>query len=329
MSEPIPHWPGELVSLGDHGQVYVRSVPDSALDNSALDNSAFDDGAVDDGGEPALCVHGLAGSSRNWTDLMGLLRPRLACDALDLPGFGDSPPRPDGRYSISALAQTVAALIERPRTPDRRHPVHLIANSLGGAVGVRLAATRPELIKTLTLISPALPDSRPRLDLIRFPVMSLPQVGTRLLRKYGALPPQARVADVITTCYGDPALFPPARFATEVAELARRDTLDYATAALVGSIRTLTAEFFRRGRHTAWRDAARITAPSLVIYGSHDRLVDPRMAGRAAHAFPGARIVVLPRTGHLAHMEHPAQVAAEIAVLLGDRVREFPLAPAG
>ncbi len=70
------------------------------------------------------------------------------------------------------------------------------------------------------------------------------------------------------------------------------------------------------GRRTAWRDATRITAPSLVIYGSHDRLVDPRMAGRAAHAFPGARIVVLPRTGHVAHMEHPAQVAAEIDVLL-------------
>ena len=42
------------------------------------------------------------------------------------------------------------------------------------------------------------------------------------------------------------------------------------------------------------------------------------MAGRAAHAFAGARIVVLPRTGHVAHMEHPAQVAAEIDVLLGN-----------
>jgi pimeloyl-ACP methyl ester carboxylesterase len=305
--DPIPHWPGEFVSLGDH-QVYLRSVPIE--------------------GEPALCLHGLVGSSRNWTDLMDLLRPRLAADALDLPGFGDSPPRPDGRYSIAALAQTVTALIERRGSvPERRGPVHLIANSLGGAVAVKVAATRPELIKTLTLISPALPDSRPRLDLIRFPVISLPRVGTRLLRKYGALPPESRVADVIATCYSDPARFHPARFTVEVAELARRDTLDYATAALVGSIRTLTAEFFRA---RAWRDAARITAPTLVIYGSHDRLVDPRMAGRAAHAFSGARIVVLPRTGHLAHMEHPVQVAAEIGTLLeAGRVREFPLAPAG
>jgi pimeloyl-ACP methyl ester carboxylesterase len=301
VSEPIPHWPGRPIELGDH-QVYVRSTP-------------RDEGEPAQG-EPALCVHGLAGSSRNWTDLMDLLRPAVAADALDLPGFGDSPPRPDGRYSIAALAQTVAALIDRRYIAEGRGPVHLIANSLGGAVSVKLAATRPELVRTLTLISPALPDSRPRLDLIRFPVMSLPRVGARLLRKYGTLPPEARVADVIATCYSDPALFPQTRFAVEVTELARRDTLAYADAALVGSIRALTAESFRAGRHTAWRDAARITAPTLVIYGSHDRLVDPRMAGRAAHAFRGARIVVLPRTGHLAHMEHPAQVAAEIEALI-------------
>jgi pimeloyl-ACP methyl ester carboxylesterase len=301
--DPIPHWPGELVSLGDH-QVYVRSIP------AAL-------------GEPALCVHGLEGSSRNWTDLMDLLRPALAVEALDLPGFGDSPPRPDGRYSIAALAQTVTALIKR------RGPVHLIGNSLGGAVCVKVAATRPDLVRTLTLVSPALPDSRPRLDLLRFPLISLPRVGTRLLRRYQALPPENRVADVITNCYSDPGLFPQARFAAEVAELTRRDSLDYSAAALVGSIRTLTAETLRVGRARAWRDAARITAPSLVIYGSHDRLVDARMAGRAARAFAHARIVVLPRTGHLAHMEHPDAVAAEIGLLLAERVREFPLTPAG
>jgi len=309
--DPVPHWPGRPVELGDH-QVYVRSVPGEGGEPAL--------------GEPALCVHGLAGSSRNWTDLMVLLRPRLAADALDLPGFGGSPPRPDGRYSVAALAQTVAALIER----KHGGPVHLIASSLGGAVSVKLAAARPELIKSLTLISPALPDWRPHLDQVQFALISLPGIGARLVRKYDTLPPQTRVADVIGTCYSDPSLFAPARFATEVAELARRDTLDHATAALVGSIRALTAEFFRTGRHTAWRDAARVAAPTLVIYGGDDRVVSPRLAGRAAHAFAAARIVVLPRTGHLAHMEHPAQVAAEISVLLDHvRVREFPLAPAG
>ncbi len=294
LTEPIPHWPGRMVSVGDH-EVFVRTAP--------AGNDA----------EPALCVHGLEGSGRNWTDLMDLLRTRLACDALDLPGFGDSPPRPDGRYSIAALAQTVIALIEK-----QSKPVHLLGNSLGGAVCVKVAATRPDLTRTLTLVSPALPDSRPRLDLVRFPVVGLPRVGPRLIRQYqAALPPEHRVAAVITTCYSNPGLFPQARFAAEVAELGRRDSLEYAAAALMGSARALTAEFLRRGRRSPWQDVTRVTAPSLVIYGQHDRLVDARAAGRAAHMFTEARIVVLPRTGHVAHMEHPGAVAAEIAILLG------------
>jgi pimeloyl-ACP methyl ester carboxylesterase len=337
-AEPVPHWPGRLIPLGDH-QVYVRSVAEENEEDT----------------EPALCVHGLEGSSRNWTDLMDLLRPGLArdaqgslrpglardaqgsprpglaCDALDLPGFGDSPPRPDGRYSIAAMARTVAALIER----RGRGPVHLIGNSLGGAVCVKLAAARPELIATLTLISPALPDPRPRLDLARFPLMSVPGLGERLLRQLRVLPPERRVADVITTCYADPAKFPASRFAAEVAELIRRDSCGYAEAALVGCVRALTAETLRVGRWSAWRDAARITAPVLVIYGREDRLVDPRNAGRAAHAFRTGRIVVMPRTGHVAHMEHPAAVAAEISQLLETAApapgpaREFPLTPTG
>jgi pimeloyl-ACP methyl ester carboxylesterase len=295
---PIPHWPGRLVGVGDH-RVFVRSAPGPE---------------TDDGAESALCVHGLEGSSRNWTDLIDLLRSRLACDAVDLPGFGDSPPRPDGRYSVAALAQTVIALIRE----RQRGPVHLIGNSLGGAVAVKVAATRPDLVRTLTLISPALPDLRPRLDLVRFPVVALPRLGPRLIRQYqAALPPERRVAAVIATCYSNPGLYPQARFAAEVAELGRRDSLEYAAAALMGSARALTAEFLRKGRRSPWRDAARVTAPTLVIYGQHDRLVDPRAAGRAAHVFRDARIVVLPRTGHVAQMERPDLVAAEIGILLG------------
>src|SRR6202030_2049767 len=110
-----------------------------------------------------------------------------------------------------------------------------------------------------------------------------------LLCKYDTMSPETRVADVIASCFSDPARFPAARFAAEVAELARRDTLDHATAALIGTIRTLTADFCGKGRQSPWRDATRITAPTLVIYGGDDRVVDPRLAGRAAHAFANAR----------------------------------------
>jgi pimeloyl-ACP methyl ester carboxylesterase len=285
----IPHWPGELVDLGGYS-VFVRTAPGA-------------------GAEPALFVHGLGGSSRNWTDLMDLLRPNLDGAALDLPGFGDSPPRPDGRYSIDALARTTATLIER----QGRGPVHLVGNSLGGAVSLRLAARRPHLVKTLTLISPALPDPHPRMDLVRFPLVGLPGVGNRLLAKYQTLPAERRVANTFAGCYADPARVPQDRFQAEVADLERRDALPYAADALIGAVRAITSEALRP--RSAWHDAQGIRVPTLVIFGTHDRLVSARLAGRAARAFPSARVVVLPGTGHVAQMEHPEQVAAEMRTL--------------
>ena len=297
--EPIPHWPGEFVSLGDY-EVFVRRVP---FPGAAASGAAA---------ESALCVHGLAGSARNWTDLMDLLRPGLDCAALDLPGFGDSPPRPDGRYTIAAFAQTTARVIER----QGRGPVHLIGNSLGGAVCVKLAARRPDLVRSLTLISPALPDLKPRMDLVRFPVVSLPRVGGWALAKFNTLSPEQRVWNVMTTCYFDASVVAPARMAEEVAELARRDTIGYADDVLIGCMRSLTMETLRTGPMSPWREAARCTMPTLVIYGGNDRVVSPRAAGRAARLFPDSKVVVLPRAGHVAQMERPAAVAAEVDLLL-------------
>lgn len=286
---PIPYWPGEFV-----GEVFVRAVPPA-------------------GREPGLCVHGLAGSARNWTDLMAELRPRLDCVAVDLPGYGESPPPPDGKYSITAQARTVATLIER----QGRAPVHLIGNSLGGAVCTRVAARRPDLIRSLTLISPALPDLWPRMDLVRFPLMSIPRLGGWALGKFKSISAERRVFNVLTNCYFDANSVARERFDAEVAELTRRDGLPYADDVLIGSVRSLTAESLRTGQLSPWREASLIGAPTLVLYGSHDRLVSPRMAGRAARTIRGSRVVVLPRTGHVAMMEHPGLVAAEIGVLLG------------
>ena len=78
----------------------------------------------------------------------------------------------------------------------------------------------------------------------------------------------------------------PLRVAEEVAEVARRDGLGYAGQVLLGSARGLVAEYMRRGPRSLWRDAAQVTAPTLVIYGSHDRLVGPRLAALAARFVP-------------------------------------------
>jgi pimeloyl-ACP methyl ester carboxylesterase len=311
MTDPIAPWPGELVATG-RGEVFVRSAP------------------APEGAEPALFVHGLGGSATNWTDLMDLLRkppadrpdePVLACEALDLPGFGFSPVPADhgsGRvYSVDAMARAVGDLIEK----RGYWPVHLAGNSLGGAVCVRVAARRPDLVRTLTLIAPALPDLRPRLLPLRLTVACAPGLGPRLVHRVQRMSAEDRTTISIRDIYADPSLVHPKRRAQEIAELERRDGLGYAGDVLLAAARGLVAEYVRRGPRSLWRDAVRVTAPTLVIYGSHDRLVRPAMAAPASRAFRGGRVVVLSRTGHVAMMEHPGLVAKEMRELFASARR--------
>jgi pimeloyl-ACP methyl ester carboxylesterase len=296
---PVPVWPGRFVALGDQ-DVFVRAATTAARG---------EDPPSPAGAEPALCVHGLEGSSANWTDLMAELLPDFECQALDLPGFGYSPPPLNQRgYSITAQARVVTKLIEQLHCG----PVHLIGNSLGGATSIRAAAARPDLIRTLTLLSPVLPDRWPDPSLFQFPLLCMPAIGSWLINRAYRFPAEQRVVAVAATVCYEPGRIHPARLAEEVTELRRRDSLGYAGASLIRSTRALIAERFTE---TLWREAARITAPTLVIFGSHDRLVDPRLAGRAARTFANARVMVLPRTGHVAQLEHPAAVAAEVRAL--------------
>jgi len=243
--------------------------------------------------------------------------PALACAAVDLPGFGYSPPPADGNYSLAARAAAVISLIEKLGT----WPVHLIGNSLGGAISTRIAARRPDLVRTLTLISPALPDLRPRLLPMRLALVSTPGIGTRLLRRLQAIPPERRTEMTINDLFADPSLMHRDRRAEAVAEVIRRDGLDYAGDALLKSGRALVGEYARSGPGSLWRDAARVSAPTLVIHGSHDRLVNPSTAARAARSFRYGRAVVLPRIGHVAMMERPDLVAAEMQEFIAAAAR--------
>ena len=308
MTDPIPAWPGELVGLGTD-EVFVRSAPAPADAQSAL------------------FVHGLGGSSQNWTDLMDALRqsaggaqdgraaqdgPALACEALDLPGFGFSPVPANRDYSITAHAAAVIALIEK----RARWPVHLVGNSLGGAVCTRVAGRRPDLVRTLTLISPALPDLWPRPLPMRVILLCAPGAGPWLMNRVQQLSAEDRSSRTIRDVYRDPGLMHELRRSAEARELTRRDGLGYASEVLLSSARSLVGEYLRPGPGSLWRDAARVTAPALVIHGSHDRLVNPAMAGKAARVFRDARVVVLPRIGHVAMMERPDLVVREMRGLL-------------
>lgn len=290
----LPPWPRQDVVLSN-GTFSVREAP--PLDPETA--------------EPALFVHGLGGSATNWTDLMALLRDRLDGVAVELPGFGWSPPPRDGDWTPRRSAESLAELVE-VRFGGR--PVHLFGNSMGGAVAVQLAARRPDLVKTLTLVSPALPKTGVRRSNAHLPVIAVPGIGTRLMNRYLELDPHRRARATVDVCFADPSSVPEARMLEAVAEVKRRDQLPYVSDAFLQSLRGLLATYLDRGPERPWKLAETITCPTLLVYGRRDKLVDPIHAH--TKAFPDVRVLVLPHAGHVAQIEQPVLVMEAFRHLL-------------
>ncbi|MGV9990412.1 alpha/beta fold hydrolase [Streptomyces sp. NPDC003374] len=267
---------------------------------------------VREGLPPALFVHGLGGSSQNWSALMAELDGVVDGEAPDLPGFGDSPPPDDGNYSVSAHARAVIRLLDA----SGRGPVHLFGNSLGGAVSTRVAALRPDLVRTLTLVSPALPELRVQRTAVPTGLLAVPGVAALFTRLTRAWTAEQRVRSVMALCYGDPGRVTPEGFRNAVQEMERRLRLPYFWDAMARSARGLVDAYTLGGQHGLWRQAERVLAPTLLVYGGRDRLVGFRMAQRAARAFRDSRLVTLPDAGHVAMMEYPETVATAFRELL-------------
>ncbi|MFF3453489.1 alpha/beta hydrolase [Streptomyces sp. NPDC002730] len=263
---------------------------------------------------PALYVHGLGGSSLNWSALMPLLEDILDGEAIDLPGFGDSPPPDDGNYSLTAHARAVIRYLDAAG----RGPVHLLGNSLGGAVSTRVAAVRPDLVRTLTLVSPALPELRVQRSAVPTALMALPGGASlfgRLTKDWTA---EQRTKGVMALCYGDPSRVDDEGLRNAVEEMERRMRLPYFWDAVTRSARGIVDAYTLGGQHGLWRQAERVLAPTLLVYGGRDQLVSYRMARKAAAAFRDSRLLTLPDAGHVAMMEYPETVAQAFRELLND-----------
>jgi pimeloyl-ACP methyl ester carboxylesterase len=293
----LPRWPGRPVAL-DGSITYLRETP-----------------ATTDHAQPALYVHGLGGSSANWTDLAGLLAHRLDGQAIDLPGFGRSDPA--RRYSVPAVAHRVIRWIEH----SGRGPVHLFGNSLGGAITVQVAGTRPDLVRTLTLISPAMPFLDPRRSAHgrMVPLLWLPHVDRLARRRLHAMEPADLARQVLELCYADPSRMHEQRWVEAVEETRRRYDAPWYMSAYVRTLRGLVGSFLRAylpGAGSLWRVAARIEAPTLIIGGAQDRLVDVRVAPQVAQVIRDSHLLLLPGVGHVAQMEVPEIVARAVVGLL-------------
>ena len=299
-------WPGREVALG-RTSVFVRTTP---TDNPAA--------------EPALFVHGLGGSAHNWTDFAAVLRNRLAIDALDLPGHGRSPAALHRDYSPEAHTDVVIEYLEQ----SGRAPVHLVGNSMGGVISIIVASRRPDLVRTLTLISPAVPDNRVRVFPLQHnreaAVLAVPVLGETVLRRISShRAPEMRVAATIALCFADKSRYPEDRMREAVEEARSRTDLPWANDAFLRSMRALGKSQFLHGR-TVWATMRAIKAPTLVVWGDADRLVAPDLAPYVAAAIPDARLLVLPDIGHVAMMEDPLATARATLGLLDDTDHSEP-----
>lgn len=308
LDELVPPWPGRYLAV-DGARVHVRDTPPATA-----------------GLGPALYVHGLGGSSQNWTDLAGLLAGRVDGQALDLPGFGRSDPAT--RYTVAAFADLVIRWIEGAG----RGPVHLLGNSLGGAITVKVAATRPDLVRTLTLISPAMPFLNPRRSLQGqfLPLLAVPWATRVAARLLADVSPEQMTDRMIEAVFADPRRVAEQRLAEAVEETRLRYTVDHYLDAYLRTMRGLVTSFLRAylpGDGSLWQVAAEVRAPTLVIGGRQDRLVDIRVAPQVARTVPDSRLLMLDGVGHVAQMEVPRLVARAVVALL-DEVAGRPPVPA-
>ena len=279
---PFAPWPGREEARG----IFVRRTP--VLDPTAT---------------RTLYVHGLGGSSLNFTDLMGLRMPTSPGIAIDLPGFGYSAPA--ARHTLLAHAAAVIGLLD----DEKCGPVDLVGNSMGGATSIIVAARRPDLVRSLTLLGPALPGQRPKVAHAPILLSGVPGVREKLRDMMLKQSPEERVDGLLQLIFFDPSTVTPERRAEAIYEQTRRDSIDYTWVAFAESAQSLGSAMLRKRGARMWGALSNVQAPVLGLFGTDDRLVDVGVAPKAAKRIRRGRVVVMPRMGHVAQMEDPVQVA--------------------
>ena len=271
-------WPGHIVNVAGI-DLHVRVTPSGNPD-----------------AEPALFrSRGIwSGSAHNWTRLFaGVLHATsLAISSrLDLPGFGRSGAAHDRNYSPrSSSARVVIAYLDS----RRRGPVHLVGNSMGGAICLLVASMRPDLVRTLTLISPAVPDVKVRAHPLRSdPRMALlivPGIGGIALKRMRSVDIPTRVRATIGMCFVDPSRYPQARFDEAVGEGQARLRLPWAESAMLRATRGLVRSQVAQRGQAPGRPCGRSTRRRWCSGAHGTSLVAADLAPVVAAAIPNARL---------------------------------------
>jgi pimeloyl-ACP methyl ester carboxylesterase len=241
-------------------------------------------------GPTIVLLHGLGGFAESWRQTIDVLARRADVLALDLPGFGLSA-KPRTRYDLDFFTRVLHGFLDATGVGQ----ASLVGHSLGGAVAVAYALTRPSRVDRLALVSAVVPgfDYRPswlyRLAALR----GLGEVAALCTAR-----PLYRAA--IARCFHAPV-------AEDVDALvdwsyAARTAWD-AKAAYLATLRDVRADFAARA--PAYRRVAgTLPLPVLLVHGRQDRVVPAVHCVNVSKGFPRASVRWLDRCGHFPQLEH-------------------------
>ena len=254
---------------------------------------------------PIVFVHGLGGSHLDWVRVgSGLAVDRRAV-ALDLRGFGLTPP---GRPRNATVGANVA-LLDRFLREVVGRPAVLVGNSMGGLISLLQTHAHPETVAGLVLVNPALPQPGPRPELrlvALFLAYTLPGFGEVCVRAEQRLvPAEERVRGSLDYTFANPFRAPREVVNAMVALTEERRRLPGTAMPFVTAARsTVPAVVDRRNRAAM----GAIKVPVLLIHGEADRLVSVLSSQSAAAANPGWETRFLPDVGHMPQLEMPEPV---------------------
>jgi pimeloyl-ACP methyl ester carboxylesterase len=254
-------------------------------------------------GTPLVMIHGLGGAAINWMAVGDELGRTHRAVALDLAGFGQTPLH--GRSaSVGANTDLVHGFVEKVFG----EPAVLVGNSMGGHIAILEAAAHPEAVQSLILVDPAIPGPHvrrpPPLMLGAMAALSIPGVAQAIVdRRARALGPEGLVMQTLALVCADPSRVPAEVVAAHVqltrerAGLGRQNGRAFVQASRSIGLRMASPAF--------WPRAAAVSAPTLVIHGSLDRLIPLEAARNLERRRPDWQLEILEGVGHVPMMETP------------------------
>ncbi|HJQ75919.1 MAG TPA: alpha/beta hydrolase [Acidimicrobiia bacterium] len=270
-------------------------------------------------GDLMVLVHGLGGSLANWDVVAPRWAARSRVLALDLPGFGLSPPGRD--WALQTHAQAIVELIEHVGGPAL-----VVGNSMGGLLAEMVAADRPDLVSHLLLISPATPPRLPDPNIDwpmarRLVINSTPGLGPAIARRlYSSMEPRDLIVESLERITHRSGRVPLELVDAFVAVARIRANFPWAPDAIPKTGQSIRRLFVRRSRFV--RMIREITAPTLVVQGIADPIVSRNSVEWLCSLRPDWALIQMEDTGHTPHIDAPMRFLSVVAPWLESRRKQ-------